>query len=32
MGRVKWWHWALLGLGIVMFAGGLIYGLVTDSF
>jgi hypothetical protein len=30
--RVKWWHWALLGLGVVMFAGGIIYGLVAGAF
>ncbi|MFC1948801.1 hypothetical protein ACFLW0_01330 [Chloroflexota bacterium] len=30
--NVKWWYWALLGLGIAMVAGGLIYAGVTGQF
>ena len=26
---VKWWHWVLLVLGIIMVIGGLIYGFVS---
>ncbi len=26
---VKWWHWVLLALGIIMVIGGLIYGFVS---
>lgn len=26
---VRWWHWALLVLGIIMVIGGLIYGFVS---
>ena len=27
----KWWHWVLLGLGIVMFIGGLAYGFISGQ-
>ena len=29
---VKWWHWALLGLGLVMLIGGLVYAIVAGRF
>ena len=32
MKDVKWWYWVLLGLGIVMLVGGLIYAGVTGKF
>ncbi len=29
---IKWWHWSLLGLGLVMLVGGLVYTSVTGWF
>ena len=29
---VKWWHWVLLGLGLVMLIGGLVYGFLSGAF
>jgi len=29
--KVKWWYWALLGLGIAMVIGALIYGFVSGQ-
>ena len=28
---VKWWYWALLGLGCVMLIGGLVYGFISGQ-
>ncbi len=27
----RWWHWVLLGLGIIMVVGGLVYGFVSGQ-
>jgi len=30
--RIKWWYWVLLGLGLVMVIGGLIYAVISGMF
>ncbi len=29
--RIKWWYWVLLGLGCVMFIGGIIYAAISGQ-
>ncbi len=29
--KIKWWYWVLLGLGLVMLIGGLVYGFISGQ-
>ncbi len=28
---VQWWHWVLLGLGLILLIGGLVYGFMSGQ-